>query len=77
MTCPTTLDELFATDPTDITFNGDIYAINVELKLPPWLPPCVEVWQGEKPDHTEQDRWDRVATLLQQLYAEHKRRHDR
>jgi len=91
MNIPTTLAELFETDPADIDLDDDspdlefddpgfndprpnIYDINTELKLPPWLPSVVEVWSCEKPDHESRAGWNRVKTLLDQLYAEHKRR---
>ena len=63
----------------EIDLDGDIYALNVALHLPPWAPPAAEVWL-KRDDPPPEDstaaasEWARVRTLLIDLHAEHLRR---
>ena len=77
MPTPLTLSQMFDMPKNKITFNGDLYAINVQLKLPPWEPPACAVWRGDEPDWLTTDmrkRWWKLRELLNQLHAEHLRR---
>ena len=78
---PTTLAELFETPKRRITYSGDIYAINRQLSLAPWMPPVVEVWAeaDTQLDLTPDKRrlyWE-VRDMLTELHDEHLRRQQR
>lgn len=73
--CPETLADLFECDPDNVDLTkGSLFALNIALKLAPWMPPAVEVWCSERPDYMSRTDWNEVRQLLEELYAEHKRR---
>ena len=75
---PGTLRELFESDPSEITFEGDIYAINHSLRLPPWMPPVCNVWalKDDRPEYEPADRWNQTLTMLNELNGEFERRNN-
>ena len=77
MPTPITLAEMFDMPRRKITLGGELYAINDQLGLKPWEPPCVEVWVGAEPPNLSSDHrklWWKLRELLNQLHAEHLRR---
>ena len=77
MPTPETLEELFEMPRHSITYSGRLYAINAQLKLPPWNPPVCAVWRGDDPGWLppeQRKRWWKLRELLNELHAEHLRR---
>jgi hypothetical protein len=73
---PETLEQLFTIDPAEISYDGEIYAINHLLKMTPWMPPCVEVWvcKEDRPGYENPNDWNYVLAILNRLHDEHERR---
>jgi len=73
---PESLDALFRCDLDALDLDaaeGDLFAVNRELRLPPWSPPAVRVWKERAcptaPGSRPAAEWMRVHNALVHEFA--------